>query len=128
MSDLSSKRVQRKQVRKNRTRRRIRQRVAGTPERPRLTVHKSLRYIYAQVIDDTAGRTLVHASSLEGEVKGGLDGGAATKAAAKAVGSKLAERAKAQGIEQVVFDRGGYIYHGRVKELADGAREGGLRF
>lgn len=128
MSDLSRKRVQRKQVRQRRTRQRIRKRVAGTPERPRLTVHKSLRYIYAQVIDDQAGRTLAQASSLEGEVRGGLEGSAATKAAAKAVGAKIAERAKAQGVEQVVFDRGGYVYHGKVKELADGAREGGLRF
>jgi len=128
MSDLSRKRVEQKHSRKRRTRLRIRKRVEGTPERPRLSVHKSLRYIYAQVIDDRAGRTLAHASSLEGQLRAGLEGGAATKAAAKAVGAKIAERARAQGVEQVVFDRGGYIYHGRVKELADGAREGGLQF
>jgi large subunit ribosomal protein L18 len=128
MSDLSSKRVERKRIRQKRTRQRIRKRVVGTSERPRLSVHKSLRYIYAQVIDDQAGRTLAHASSLEGEVRGAIEGGAATKAAAKAVGAKIAERAKAQGVGQVVFDRGGYIYHGLVKELADGAREGGLQF
>ncbi|HVS16306.1 MAG TPA: 50S ribosomal protein L18 [Thermoanaerobaculia bacterium] len=128
MSDLSRKRVERKRVRHQRARNRVRRRVQGTPERPRLSVHKSSRYIYAQIIDDLAGTTLAHASSLEGEVRGGLETGTATKAAARAVGAKIAERAKAKGVEQVVFDRGGYIFHGRVKELADGAREAGLRF
>lgn len=102
---------------------RIRKRVAGTPERPRLAVYRSLNHIYAQIIDDEAGRTLAGASSLgAADVKGGnLDG-------AKAVGLLVAERAKAAGVTQVVFDRGGYLYHGRVKALADAAREGGLEF
>jgi large subunit ribosomal protein L18 len=128
MSDLSRKRVERKRIRHQRTKSRVRSRVHGTSERPRLSVHKSHRYIYAQVIDDLAGTTLVHASSLEGEVRAALEGGGGTKAAARAVGAKIAERAKAKGVEQVVFDRGGYIFHGRVKELADGAREAGLQF
>ena len=128
MSDLSRKRVEGKHARRKRTRLRIRNRLAGTPERPRLSVHKSLRYIYAQVIDDQAGQTLAQASSLEGEVRGSFEGGPATRAAAKAVGAKIAERAKAKGVDRVVFDRGGYIYHGKVKELAEGAREGGLQF
>jgi large subunit ribosomal protein L18 len=128
MSDLSRKRVERKRARHQRTRSRVRSRVQGTAERPRLSVHKSSRYIYAQIIDDLAGTTLAHASSLESEVRGSLEAGTATKAAARAVGAKIAERAKAKGVEQVVFDRGGYIFHGRVKELADGAREAGLQF
>ena len=96
----------------------------GTPERPRLNVFRSETNIYAQVIDDTKGITLVSASSLEKDFK--CDG---TKTdAAKKVGEVLAERAKAKGIDAVVFDRGGYLYHGRVKALAEGAREGGLQF
>lgn len=94
---------------------------------PRLNVFRSLNHIYAQVVDDPSGRTLVSASSLDREVKGSVSVGG-NVAAAKAVGQALAARAKAEGIERVVFDRGGYGYHGRVKALADAAREGGLKF
>ncbi|SCG84087.1 50S ribosomal protein L18 [Proteiniborus sp. DW1] len=106
---------------------RIRKTVTGTPERPRLNVYRSLNHIYAQIIDDKAGRTLVSASTLDKELKGKL-GETGNKEAAKAVGKLVAEKALAKGIEEVIFDRGGYIYHGRVKELAEGAREGGLKF
>ena len=92
--------------------------------RPRLSVHRTGKQIYAQVIDDVAGNTLVSASSLDKEIEG--NGG--NKAAARAVGKLVAERCKAKGIDTVVFDRGGYLYHGRVAELAEGAREGGLEF
>ncbi len=103
---------------------RVRGKVSGTPERPRLNVFRSETNIYAQVIDDTTGKTLASASSLEKDFS--CDG---TKTdAAKKVGELVAERAKAKGIEAVVFDRGGYLYHGRVKALAEGAREGGLQF
>ena len=103
---------------------RVRGKVSGTPERPRLNVFRSGTNIYAQIIDDTKGVTLVSASSLEKDFK--VEG---TKSdAAKQVGINVAERAKAKGIETVVFDRGGDIYHGRVKALAEGAREGGLQF
>ena len=103
---------------------RVRSKVSGTPERPRLNVFRSENNIYAQIIDDVAGNTLVAASSLDKEITG--NGG--NKAAARAVGKLIAERAKAKGISMVVFDRGGYLYHGRVAELAEGAREGGLEF
>ncbi len=103
---------------------RVRSKVSGTPERPRLNVFRSETNIYAQVIDDTTGRTLVSASSLE---KGFTCDGTKTDAARK-VGQTVAERAKSKGIESVVFDRGGYLYHGRVQALAEGAREGGLKF
>lgn len=128
MSDLQRKRVIEKRGRRQRTRSRIRGKVVGTEERPRLSVHKSHRYIYAQLINDLTGHTVAQASSFEAEVRAGVEASAATKGAARAVGAKIAERALERGIAQVVFDRGGYIYHGRVKELADGAREGGLRF
>ena len=95
--------------------------------RPRLSVFRSSRHIYAQVIDDAAGRTLVSASTLDAEIKKGLKTGS-DSAAAVAVGKALAERAKKAGVEQVVFDRGAYMFHGRVKALADAAREGGLDF
>ena len=95
--------------------------------RPRLSVFRSSKHIYAQVIDDAAGRTLAAASSVEGDLRGALKTGADV-AAASAVGKLVAERAKAAGVESVVFDRGAYIYHGRVKALADAAREGGLSF
>ncbi|MBI4213835.1 MAG: 50S ribosomal protein L18 [Chloroflexi bacterium] len=104
---------------------RIRKRLAGTGERPRLCVFRSLSHIYAQVVDDTAGRTLVAASTAEPSLRG--QGGTKSDRA-KAVGIAIAERAKAAGIDQVVFDRGGYLYHGRVRQLAEGAREGGLSF
>jgi large subunit ribosomal protein L18 len=95
--------------------------------RPRLSVFRSSKHIYAQLIDDVAGRTLAAASSLDKDLRGALKTGA-DKAAAEAVGKLLAERAVAAGVGKVVFDRGGYQYHGRVKALADGAREGGLEF
>ncbi len=114
-----------KQVRRSRRRINIRKRIEGTPSRPRLSVYKSLNHIYAQVIDDLAGHTLVSASSRETEL-GITASGNAT--AAKAVGKALAERAKAAGVTTVVFDRGGFRFHGRVKALADAARESGLSF
>ena len=107
-----------------RVRRAVRKAANG---RPRLSVFRSSKHIYAQVIDDAAGRTLAAASSLEKDLRGKLKTGADTAAAAE-VGKLLAERAVAAGIDAVVFDRGGYLFHGRVKALADGAREGGLKF
>ena len=103
---------------------RVRGKVSGTPERPRLNVFRSETNIYAQIIDDTKGVTLVSASSLEK----GFEGHGGNCEAAKKVGEAIAQRAKDKGIEAVVFDRGGYLYHGRVKALAEGAREGGLQF
>ena len=103
---------------------RVRAKISGTAERPRLNVFRSLSNIYAQIIDDTTGKTLVSASSVEK----GFEGNGGNKEAAKKVGIMIAERAKEKGITEVVFDRGGYVYHGRVKELAEGAREGGLQF
>ena len=100
---------------------------ANSVGRVRLSVHRSSRHIYAQVIDDTRGHTLVAASTMEKELKGKLKTGA-DKAAASAVGKLLAERAVKAGVSEVVFDRGGYRFHGRIKALADGAREGGLSF
>ena len=99
----------------------------GTAERPRLCVYRSLGHIYAQIIDDRSGRTLVSASSVDKESKKNLKGGG-NIASAKAVGKFIAERAKGAGVVKVVFDRGGYKYHGRVKALADAAREAGLQF
>ncbi len=112
---------------RRRVHQRVRTRVVGTPERPRLCVFRSIGHIYAQVIDDRAGRTLASASSLDAEVRKQLKGGG-NLAAAKVIGKTVAERARAVKIEQVVFDRGGYKYHGRVKALADAAREAGLKF
>jgi large subunit ribosomal protein L18 len=106
---------------------RIRKRLAGTAERPRLAVYRSQSHIHAQVIDDGVGRTLVAASSLDKELRAASKRGA-NVAAAKAVGALLAQRAKEKGLVAVVFDRGGFKYHGRVKALADAAREGGLKF
>lgn len=105
----------------------IRATLAGNAERPRLSVFRSDKHIYAQVIDDLAGRTLVAASSVQSDVRGDLKNGG-NIAAAKAVGKAVAAKAKAAGIEKVAFDRGGRRYHGRVKALADAAREGGLKF
>lgn len=103
---------------------RVRSKISGTAECPRLNVFRSLNHIYAQLIDDTSGKTLVSASTVEKSFKeyGG------NKAAAREVGKLLAKRAAKKNITEVVFDRGGYVYHGRVQELADGAREGGLKF
>ena len=106
---------------------RIRQSVSGTPERPRLNVYRSLAEIYAQVIDDEAGNTLVSASTIDSELRGQMEGLKKSEQA-KLVGKALAERAREKGIRKVVFDRGGYRYIGRVKALADAAREGGLEF
>lgn len=117
-----------KQERRARAHRRVRGKVKGTPERPRLTVYKSLRYVYAQLIDDEAGRTLTQASSQEPELRSRIEGGANGRQAAKLVGQTIGERAREQGIRKAVFDRSGYVYHGRVRELADGARESGLEF
>ena len=103
---------------------RVRGRVFGTPEMPRLNVFRSEKHIYAQIIDDTKGTTLCSASSVEKD----FEGVGSNKEAAKKVGMTVAQRAKEKGIDKVVFDRGGYIYHGRVAALADGAREGGLEF
>jgi large subunit ribosomal protein L18 len=102
---------------------RIRRKVSGSAERPRLTIYRSLNHIYAQIIDDVEGRTIAAASTTEKDLRGGTGGNID---AAVRVGRAIAERALSQGIEQVVFDRGGYRYHGRVKALADAAREGGL--
>ena len=104
---------------------RVRKKISGSPERPRLVVSKSAKHIYAQVIDDVAGRTLASASTMEADVRS-ADGDKSAKA--KQVGLELANRAKAAGVEHVVFDRAGHKYHGRIAALADGAREGGLGF
>ena len=103
---------------------RVRGKISGTPARPRLNVFRSNANIYAQIIDDVNGVTLVAANTLEKE----FEGATGNAEAAKKVGMAIAERAKAKGIEEVVFDRGGYVYHGRVAALAEGAREGGLKF
>lgn len=106
---------------------RVRQKVSGTDSRPRLCIFRSLNHIYAQVINDRQGHTLVTASSLDAEIAGGSAGKTKTNEA-EMVGSLLAKRAKEKGIEQVAFDRNGYQYHGRIKALAEAAREGGLKF
>ncbi len=121
MLTISSKNVTRRRVHE-----RIRKKVLGTAERTRLNVYRSLNHIYVQVIDDLKGVTLVSASTAEGKKESRTKGG--NLAAAKAVGKTIAERSKSQGINKIVFDRGGYIYHGRIKALADAAREAGLQF
>ena len=120
------KKVSRNEMRVERHKR-IRKTLSGTAERPRLSVYRSLNNIYAQVIDDVAQNTIVSASTLDPELKGKLNG-TGNKEAAKAVGELVAKRAMEKGIKEVVFDRGGCIYHGRVKELAEAAREAGLKF
>lgn len=117
---LKSKRLQRRKWS-------VRKQVSGTPERPRLSVFRSDKHIYAQVIDDLAGRTLAAAASTLGDLRGDLKNGG-NIAAAKLVGRAIAEKAKAAGVTEVAFDRGGRQYHGRIKALADAAREGGLKF
>ena len=112
-----------KQARKK-IRARIRAKISGTAQRPRLAVFRSANHIYAQLIDDVAGVTLAAASSMDK----GFEGNGGNKEAAHKVGLAIAQRAKEKNIEEVVFDRGGFVYHGRVKELAEGAREGGLKF
>jgi len=120
-----------KSIDRDATRRRIRHRirkvVAGTANRPRLAVFRSDKHIYAQAIDDGSGRTIAHASTLDADLKGAVKGGGNVDAA-KAVGGVIAARLKDKGIASVVFDRGGYLYHGRIKALADAAREAGLKF
>ncbi len=116
-----------RQVNRKKRHRRVRTKLHGTPERPRLNVFRSSKHIYAQVIDDQSGETLVAASSLDPQLRSELGHGGNREAAHK-VGALLANRAVEKGIKDVVFDRGGYLYHGRVKELADGAREAGLNF
>jgi len=123
-------RIKTKRDRRHRISLRLRKRIAGTPERPRLAVFRSVSHIYAQVIDDAAGTTLVSASTTEPALKGKMTEGAkgGNLAGAKAIGVAVAERLKAKGITRVVFDRGGFLYHGRVKAVADAAREAGLEF
>ena len=118
-ADKNAKRLQRHK--------RVRRKVFGTPQRPRLCVFRSSNNIYAQIIDDTNRVTLVAASSLDEAVKGAVNH-TGNKEAAKMVGEMVAKKAVEKGITEVVFDRGGYIYHGRIKELAEGAREAGLKF
>jgi large subunit ribosomal protein L18 len=117
-----------KQDRRQVRRYRIRKKVSGASERPRISVYRSLNHIYAQLIDDVSGRTLAQASDKLAEVTSRIGDGKGKVGRAKAVGVLLAERAKAIGIQRAAFDRGGYLYHGRVKALAEGAREGGLEF
>lgn len=112
---------------RKRRHRRIRMSISGTAERPRLNIYRSLNHIYAQVIDDSAGHTVAAASTLDTELANQLEG-KSKREQATLVGKKVAERAQDAGVTRVVFDRGGYLYHGRVKALAEGAREGGLQF
>lgn len=114
-----------KAVRRTRRRIGLRKRINGSPSRPRLSIYKSLNHIYAQIIDDLAGKTIASASTRDAGLKLDKTGNAS---AAKSVGAALAEKAKAAGVKEVAFDRGGFRYHGRVKALAEGAREGGLKF
>jgi len=120
------KQFNRNEERKNRHRR-VRQKVYGTPERPRLNVFRSNKHIYAQIINDENGHTLVAASTLDKELKDKLTS-TSNKEAARLVGELVGKRAIEKGIDKVVFDRGGYLYHGKIKELAEGAREAGLKF
>ena len=122
MSKFSSREL------RERRHRRLRGYLSGTPERPRLNVFRSGQHIYAQVIDDNAGHTLASASTIDTELRKDLNDDLSKIDEARAVGKAVAQRAVAAGVKQVVFDRGGYKYHGRVKALADGAREGGLEF
>lgn len=128
MSDHVTKAIKARREKRERAHLRVRQRVRGSAARPRLSVYKSLKFIYAQVIDDDKGVTLVAATSADAAVREAVGSSTSSKAAAKLVGELVAERAKAAGIEKVVFDRGGYVYHGRVQVLADAAREKGLQF
>ena len=123
-------RIKTKRDRRHRISLRLRKRIGGTPERPRLAIFRSVSHIYAQVIDDQAGTTLVSASTTEPALKAKLTEGAkgGNLAGAKAIGAAVAERLKAKGITRVVFGRGGFLYHGRVKAVADAAREAGLEF
>jgi large subunit ribosomal protein L18 len=122
MAGVTSKNVVRKRVHS-----RIRKKIQGTGERPRLNIFRSLNHIYAQIIDDVKGVTLVSASSLDKEIRA-VNKAGGNASGAKTVGAEIAKRAKSKGIETVVYDRGGYNYHGRVKVLAEAAREAGLKF
>jgi large subunit ribosomal protein L18 len=114
-------------IERRRIHKRIRAKITGKAERPRLCIYRSLKYIYVQVVDDSQGKTLVAASTAEKDIRGQLKQGGNIQAS-KLVGKTIAERAKAKGIKAVVFDRGGYLYHGRVKAVAEAARESGLEF
>jgi large subunit ribosomal protein L18 len=115
-----------RKAQRRRIRYRVRKKVAGTAERPRLAVFRSLKHIYAQAIDDASGKTLACASSRDPQLRGGSAGG--NRDAAKRVGESIAQKLKDAGVQSVVFDRGGFLYHGRVKALAEAIREGGLKF
>jgi large subunit ribosomal protein L18 len=123
-------RIKTKEDRRDRIRHRIRKRVRGTDERPRLTVFRSVAHMYVQVVDDMSGRTIASASSVEPTLKGGMSQGArgGNVEGAKAVGRTIAERLIEKGVKRVVFDRNGFLYHGRVKAVAEAAREAGLEF
>ena len=122
---MRQKRTRTPQAARQRRHFRLRKRISGTPERPRLAVYRSLAHIYAQVIDDAAGRTLAAASDLDADLR---TAGGTKSEVAKRVGELIGERARNAGVTQVVFDRGGFLYHGRVKALAEGARGAGLNF
>ena len=128
MTEHVTKMMKDKRERRERAHLRVRSRVRGSGARPRLSIYKSLKYIYAQVIDDDRGVTLAQANSSDPEIRQQLSKSTGSLEAAKLVGEAVAARAKEKGIEKVVFDRGGYIYHGRVKAVAEGAREKGLQF
>ncbi len=113
---------------RERRHRRVRAKISGTTQRPRLNVFRSSAHIYVQLIDDTQSHTIAAASDLEEAVRERAGEGATKSARAKAVGEVIAERAKSAGVDAIIFDRGGFLYHGRVKAVADGAREGGLKF
>jgi len=123
-------RIKTREDRRDRIKHRIRKRVSGTPERPRLTVFRSVGHMYVQVVDDMAGTTLASASTVEPSVKGGLEKTAkgGNVEGAKAIGKAIAERLLEKGVKRVVFDRNGFLYHGRVKAVAEAAREAGLEF
>jgi large subunit ribosomal protein L18 len=127
MSDIT-KRMKAKRERRERAHLRLRKRIRGSAERPRLSVYKSLRYIYAQVIDDERGVTLAAANSSDPAIREAVGTSTGSREAAKRVGELVAERAREKGVDKVVFDRGGYVYHGRVQVLAEAAREKGLQF
>ncbi|HHH75752.1 MAG TPA: 50S ribosomal protein L18 [Phycisphaerae bacterium] len=122
------KSTMKKQVRRQRRKRHVRKKISGTPDRPRLTVFRSHLNIYAQIIDDSAGRTLVASSTVEKPVNEKLGGKSGNSNAAQVVGETIASKAVKAGIKQVVFDRNGYAYHGRLRSLAEAARKGGLKF
>lgn len=124
-----SKQQRERETRRARRHQRVRRKVYGTGERPRLVVHRSLKHMQGQVVDDTTGRVIVGVSTMGSDLKKDRDDGETTKTTlSKAAGKLLAERAQEAGVERVVFDRGGYVYHGRVAAFAEGAREGGLDF